>query len=416
MFSTGALRSIKTVFQPFNHPLPLSKHEQQKLLKVLTTSFRKHLDREHGPPFETAAQAEEGGQRTRSAIQEQNDRSAVDRHLRAILSNPLFRYDPNLQARTGDTQPHDPRQTFDEGVHRGTMTIGGALAFLQSIEADIVRSPSLSRTEAMCKSHAGLQVLRWLRASGQERDLTFIANKRFSRLLLDFMIAEGLEPVAWTWLVRLARNEVVTSLDAKPAPLLTSIILSLLVEAKKDDQRTLDEAYSTVLRGDEILSKTRGGQDSVDYAWSKLSWTSTVDAWKRPAPSPNLYDSFVAIVEHLRKRHALDRAHLDVHHPTRPDPTLALAYLNSEECHRALDRRLNSTDPSLRTAPAGPSQYYYWSVRTKSLALDTVGFLVEKGSTAELQYALDVIRTRLDSLFSNHERQNLGRVGMNLAA
>ncbi|KAK6593983.1 hypothetical protein H4I96_10896 [Botrytis cinerea] len=115
-----------------HQPLPLTQRESTQLLELLTTSFRQQLDSEHGPSH-TSSNVEP----TQSNKQYQNGRPRrlsdaghkhTDRHIKSILTNPLFNQRTQQRGEPGSTQ--DPMDTFDRAVGRGMMTLNYAKAIL----------------------------------------------------------------------------------------------------------------------------------------------------------------------------------------------------------------------------------------------------------------------------------------------
>lgn len=399
MFSgTKALSSLKGVFPPIHQPLPLNRREAQQLLSALTTSFRRNLDREHGwlhdepspsSPFDPAAAA---------PTSPKDFRRPADRHLRAILSNPLFSYDRTAHQASGrPATERDPMDVFDEAVARGLMTTRRAAGCLQAKQRQIVQSPSLSIKQAMSESGAGLRVVQWLRSSGLERDLSFVAYPALASPLLNFMVAEDLEEIAWSWIHRLMQGEGPEA-TVKQQPV-ASFLLDSLISAKADGASNLDDAYSILLRGEEIFKSTPAYEQNIILSWRHLSWLSTVDAWRRSAPSEVLFESFVAIGNCLRKPLQIDRAHLSLHHPTQPSHTLAVKFLQNESLwQNALQKPRPSDNAQGERTKHKPSRL---SLRLASMGLDTVRHLTETGQSEEAQWVLNLLGANFAGYFGN---------------
>ncbi|PSR92146.1 hypothetical protein BD289DRAFT_459768 [Coniella lustricola] len=339
----------KTLFNPVHsllakvhHPPPLNQRESQRLLNALTTSFRKNLDKEHGfwpqsipadPPRTSSAisgVALSGAAAAASAGPSHHDshRRPTDRHVRAILSNPLFSYDPYSAPPPAE---RDPMDVFDRAVAKGLMSPQRAAGILMAKSQAISQSSSLSIHESMASSGTALRVLQWLRSSGLERSLTFVESQALLNNLLPFMIEEGLEEVAWTWLDRWMRGDG-HGLVAEKHTAHASNLLHLLVRSKISPGTTLDSGYASIIRASDMF-RTNDLFDAIALkSWRTLSVSSTVYAWQRSRPSEALFDTFAAMSEQLRKLAKwvqIDRAHLDLHHPTHPDATLAVKYLKS---------------------------------------------------------------------------------------
>lgn len=402
MFKTKPLNSLKSIFPPIHQSLPLNKRESQQLLNALTTSFRSHLDKEHGwlpdEPSVTPAGNPSISYYASPPTTSPKDshRRPTDRHLRAILSNPLFNYDPQARGAAGLAGVRrDPMDVFDEAVAKGMMTMKGALGCLIAARRDILQSSTASMKDGMRASGAGLRVLQWLRSSGMERDLSFMSNPRLIKFLLPFMVAEGLDELAWTWLARLVAGEGPTTVKKQAA---TSFLLEALVHTRSLGARNLDDAYSSILRGEEMLKGKPEFAQEMLTPWRSLAWLSTVEAWKYSSPSESLFESYVAISEHIHRPRSLVRAHLDLHHPSKPSDTLAVEFLSKESFWQNL---LSSTSDTLVSGPKPqPSNFH---VRIMSFGLDTVQHLTQRGQSDEAQWILGLLRTYLGPYFSQDQ-------------
>ncbi|KAL7627910.1 hypothetical protein AAE478_002105 [Parahypoxylon ruwenzoriense] len=362
--STTSLNSLKkSIFSKIHQPLPLTKRESQQLLEYITASFRKNLDKEH--PWQTNDD-ESTFTQTHSlgrSVQKQqtfspsssssspvssllsdnassNRQRPTDRHLRAILSNPLFAHQHNNTSNpTKNPTPstgiaaRDPFDVFDRAVARGLMTPRRAAGFLAAVRSRIATSSPDDKRQGMAKSGAALRVVQWLRASGQENTLNFLNDLFLPGALIPFMYAEGLEEVAWTWLTRLALcNEISPENSFTDLRTLSFLLSVMMQQTSKPDfgqsKISLDTSYSSMIRASELLSpRNKQVLSSLRSAWFFLSWASTVDAWERPKPSASLFDSFIDIGRPFRV--PLDMAHLELHHPLHPSHSAAVEYMHS---------------------------------------------------------------------------------------
>ncbi|KAK1771451.1 hypothetical protein QBC33DRAFT_510971 [Phialemonium atrogriseum] len=414
MFKTKPLSSLKSIFPPIHQPLPLNKRESQQLLNALTTSFRKHLDKEHGwLPDEPSVAPVPAVPISYYAsptptLAKEAHRRPTDRHLRAILSNPLFNYDPRARATTGLVgAQRDPMDVFDEAVAKGMMTMKGALGCLIAARRDIMQSSTASMKDGMRASGAGLRVLQWLRASGMERDLSFVSHPRFIKFLLPFLVAEGLDELAWAWLARLIAGEGPATVKKQPA---ASFLLEALVYTRSVGARNLDDAYSSILRGEEMLKDSPEFAQDMLSPWRSLAWLSTVEAWKYSSPSEPLFESYVAISEHIRRTKSLVRAHLDLHHPTKPSHALAVEFLSKESFWQNLLLPSTPTPAALTAANGLKPQPSNFHVRIMSFGLDTVQHLTQRGQSEEAQWILNLLRTYLGPYFAQDHPHQDGRL------
>ncbi len=457
MLPTKSLSSLKGVFSKLHHPLPLNEKSTKKLLDTLTTSFRKQLDREHGwlgdesdtivaaaavkkasrspkAPLPTAAVSKattrliglDNGPRSATktgsthtahiqGIQQQGSAGhrPTDRHLRAILSNPLFSYDQTVGNPTRLGAERDPMDIFDWAVARGLMTTKRAAGCLLAKRREAVQSSSVSAKASMAASGAGLKVLQWLRSSGLERDLSFVSDAQLTGVLVQFLAAEdGLDAIVWLWIERLQRGEGPQVIGQQQKMLVggaagasavshevasASFLLDRLVKAKASGAATLDDAYRVMTRGAELFDKgSPAFEGNIFWPWCALSWMSTFKAWNLATPTPSLYETFVSIMDHDdRPSIRLERAHLDLRHPTHPTPAPAVALLADDHLLRDVQASTPTAEPPPGRRPGYPS-------RIVSMGLDTVRHLAFIGESDEAQRILDRLRqqfgTHLDQL------------------
>lgn len=196
------VRKIPKLRHPIHQPLPLSTRDAHKLLGIWTKSFRGHLETEHGTtdsplrkplPGLDKSKKQNGlaAETASSSFQHPN----TDRHFQAILENPLFQ--PLEVRRVFRTVT--PLQVFTREVAKGTMDFTKAANFLYAIRAGILNSHVTDIRKGMKDSGAGFTVLQWLKSSGNANDLEFFKHRPFSKILVQFLVAEGLHDVAWSW-------------------------------------------------------------------------------------------------------------------------------------------------------------------------------------------------------------------------
>ncbi|KAM0150123.1 hypothetical protein ACHAQE_009069 [Botrytis cinerea] len=212
-----------------HQPLPLTQRESTQLLELLTTSFRQQLDSEHGPSH-TSSNVEP----TQSNKQYQNGRPRrlsdaghkhTDRHIKSILTNPLFNQRTQQRGEPGSTQ--DPMDTFDRAVGRGMMTLNYAKAILIAKKKQL-QSSHETLEESMKKSGAGLKTLKWLTSSGINQNIEFLLqDQKFAILLFEFMRAEGYEEVFWEWISKAIHSTNATEFEFRGVAQLLSKIVTL---------------------------------------------------------------------------------------------------------------------------------------------------------------------------------------------
>lgn len=340
---TPSLHSVKRGLLPSIHQaLPLSKRQSQQLLDTITTSFRKNLDLEHPwqspdsskPPASSPPQTGPALVATTSNVSVKS--RPTDRHLRSILSNPFFSqtsHDSSMLGGADATSITKQLYIFDAAVAQGLMNTRRAFGFLVTVRSKLAESSDPSYTIA--NTGAGFRVLQWLRSSNQEANMRFLSHNSFVSTLIPFLYAEGLEEVAWEWLSRLANPAFVqldteagtTKLKDQPLSKLFTAMMQEHRSPSAEPARTLDLSYTNHLRAHQTLSgQSRLAQANLKNSWIMLSWQSTVEAWKRSAPSRALFEEFVESGRPLKRD--LDLAHLELHHPTDPRSRAALSYMH----------------------------------------------------------------------------------------
>ncbi|KAI1306822.1 hypothetical protein F5Y03DRAFT_128745 [Xylaria venustula] len=348
---TPPLSSLRKGFLPqIHHPLPLNQRESKQLLESITTAFRKNLDREHPWQSDEASPTTPANARLGSAEPASTtNHRPTDRHLRAILSNPLFaqpRKDnadtvlpsvPSVPSIPSIPSVHAPRNNpfdvFDSAVSKGLMTGRRAAGFLATVRSQLLAESPNDIRQRMGLSGAGLSVLRWLRSSGQENDLNFLSDAALLKLLVQFLYAEGLQEVAWSWLAQLATRGTELEFDKTPGRAsgrtlsrLMSAIINESSEAGSASSISLDGSFAALAKANHMLPRENTAVGvALKHSWARLSWASTVDAMGRPKPSVTLFEDFVDIGKPFKR--PLDLAHLALHHPTTPNHSAAIEYL-----------------------------------------------------------------------------------------
>ncbi|KAK3954309.1 hypothetical protein QBC32DRAFT_93191 [Pseudoneurospora amorphoporcata] len=387
-FKTKPLGSLKSILPPIHQPLPLNQRESQKLLDVLKASFRAHLDKEHGwtPDTNQVAPAAPTVTYLPSSSSKDVPARPTDKHMRAILENPLFNnkafVPPSVAAAAAASVRNNRNDVFQLAVSKGIMNTQRALGFLLAVQRDIQLSAAVSVGQGMKESGAGLLVLRWLRSSGEERSLGFLGNRTFTRLLLRYMVAEGLDELAWSWFHRLLNEPALTTGSperaAYPAALLDGLIMA------KSQAIELDEAYTSMLRGKEVIADTSASTQHLVHAWSRLCWHTTGESYKHQIPATSLFESFVAVHDELPKPFPMAVAHLMLYHPTKPSPALALKYLKNGYVW-------NTKLPSYRADKPDAK----FPTKLASLTLDTIENLMQNGEFAKAQRLMERFKTHL---------------------
>ncbi|KAK1836545.1 hypothetical protein QBC39DRAFT_338350 [Podospora conica] len=391
MNTTKALSSLKSIFPPIHVPADIDPKAAKKILTKLTSSFRTNLYAEHGAASQGRAHhplppmPPHLNPKYLPPLPTKDRDQPTDRHMRAILTNPLFDSNPKPASRETKGVPHE--EMFALAVSKGLMTVTRAHGFLLRVLKDLRQTSTLSLEDGMRESGAGLLVVQWLRASGEERQLSFLKNSRFAYDLLPFMVAEKLDELAWSWFKQLAAGE--------GPPGAAATLLNALVMAKSDAIE-LDEAYASILKGDALLRQEAAPVTGLIYPWSRLARTATFFPHLHKAPAADLFDSFVDVGYTLHKPFIKSyQAHLALHHPTKPSPELAVEFLSDTKIWQVtLPRRIARwrADPSIEstTVPGMVQQLYL-------LSLDAAKALAEAGEAVEAKRIMERVAIYLTS-------------------
>jgi hypothetical protein len=276
----------------------------------------------------------------------------------------------------------DPMDTFDRAVANGMMTTHYAHTCLKMKKLDLIRSSVLSVREGMRESGAGLKVLKWLISSGTTKDLAFLKDVQFGRLLFEFMVAEGLQEAIWPWIKKAFQGIPSLALLEPPAyeQARKDIVnpLRYLVSAECSPGESLDAAYTCMSRATGYLKGLRAStiRRVLSGPGAFLLKESAADRGDRPPPSETAFESFLSLVPVMTRDIDLHLARLALLHPTKPNPELALNFL------RALD--------SSRVAEAQMSRHNAYHVE---LGLDAAKFLLENSRFTEAEWVMKHLST-----------------------
>ncbi|KHN99956.1 uncharacterized protein MAM_01880 [Metarhizium album ARSEF 1941] len=387
MFPTKPARALRNLFAGYHEPAGLSKQQTQKLLDGLKASFRRHLDREYGRiGFERAAVV--------AKVTDPDDavrHSAATRHLRSILSNPLFSYSQRAgspsQAEKLHATRRDPMDVFDHAVAKGMMTLTAATGCM------VAKRQLLSASDApqdLSSSQTALRVVRWLRSSGAESKLSFLHNLSFVRALTPLLVAEGLESIAWEWITR-AVGDASLCWETGARVNHAAFLLAQIVRTKSQPQHgNLDAAITAILDAERLYRSSPLLPQILVLPWRSVSWLSTVESYTRDAPSERLFDAHLAAAELLPTPVEIEKAHLHLHHPTHPDHAPALRLFGDRKKVRKLVARLN------------PDRIQWSSIRGMGtlpwlafLGHDTVNHLTRSGRKREADSLTELLRSAL---------------------
>ncbi|KAG4435680.1 hypothetical protein IFR05_008846 [Cadophora sp. M221] len=389
-----------------HHPLPLNPRESKQLLNLLTTSFRQQLDSEH-PQFRDSTAItslnHHTSRRSRRSSLSDHERTPTDRHMHSLLTNPLF----NLSLESGDSNvvlSKDPMDIFNKAVANGMMTTSDAKACLAAKKSQIVRSSVLSVRDGMKESGAGLQVLKWLVSSGTTNRTDFLEDIAFMKIMMEYMVAEGLQEAAWKWVKRSLENfskvlllsgeDFVAAQKEVVGPLL------LLVKAEAADSTSptsLDAAFMTMSRAAGYL----GGLSTSEMTrilgppgWFLIRAT-VMPRSTRPRPSESAFESFLSLIPVISKSPARYLAHLSLLHPTKPNPDLALDYIRSINA--------SMSKKNARQSKAATESDHH----NIQLGLDTANYLLVQHRYTEADEVMEFLRTHYPKQLGIKEMRQL---------
>lgn len=293
---------------------------------------------------------------------------------------------------------------FDQAVAKGMMTTGYAKACLTAKKVQIVRSSVLSIRDGMAESGAGLKVLKWLISSGTANNVEFLKDMPFAKILMEFMIAEGLQEAAWKWIKKAVENLPKLSFLSKEAFVQaqkdTVGPLVLLVRAEASDHASsLDAAYIALSRAAGYLKglSTAEMMKVLGPPGWFLIRESVMSNSTRPQPSEAGFESFLSLVPVVTKRPDRYFAHLSLLHPTKPSPDLALDYI------RSIDAKKSREEIS-RTKSFAATESDKHNIQ---LGLDTANFLLEHHRYSEADQVMNFLRTNYPAQLGIKERRQL---------
>jgi hypothetical protein len=397
MFSTKSVQSLHNLFKGYHQPT-ISQQKSVKLLENLKTSFRKQLDREYGPSSDAPSTSKskfskQADSATSNLPDPERDPVAIQ-HLKSILSNPLFAQSkstasPSVGLATAPKQ--DPVRFFDNAVARDMMTLKAATGCLITKQKQLALHPR----DNMASSRMGSRVVRWLQLTGAEEQLAFLKDSNFLYALTPFLVAEGLEESAWTWIKRAMQDKSVKLNDTERVNR-ASYILSQLVRAQCQPQHgSLDSAISTILRAEQEFNDHPLLSKLLVLPWRSVSWMTTVEAFSRTPPTENLFDAHMATAGRLDSSVSIETAHLHLYHPTHPDHSAATKLFTDTFSLRRIITRLSSKKETPRKS-LDPASWL------ALLGQDTVNHLLQSGNAVEAKHITNILNTELPDAYDSY--------------
>lgn len=311
--------------------------------------------------------------------------------MHSILTNPLFNLTPDGKSPKVD---RDPMEVFDLAVAKGMMNLHYARACLNAKKRDIIQSSVLKVRDGMKESGAGFKVLKWLISSGTANNNEFLKDVPFAYVLMEYMVAEGLQEFVWKWIQRAFQG--IPRYWTIRDPILhkatrREIIgpLYLLVRAEASENVSLDAAYICLSRAAGYVKGTTIPQmrDLLGSPGWFLFHEATRLHSERPTPSPSAFDSFFSLIPVLSNNPAYQLGHLSLIHPSEPSADLALEFLRGRE-------RADSFTSVRRTRD-------HCNVH---LGLDTAKFLLEHERYGDAEWVMNFLREKYSHQLGIKER------------
>ncbi|KAI9832932.1 MAG: hypothetical protein M1819_003962 [Sarea resinae] len=358
----SAVRSLRSLTAKIHPPLSLNPRESQQLLSLLTSSFRRELNREHPSLAQDDAHRashgiQNGLQRTSPVDHAEklvnsgySSSVSTDRHFEAILTNPLFarkrerrlssaRMPRSRRGSWDEAQRmvNDPMGWFEEKVSLGEANVAAARNCLEAYEKVLLGSPEFSLKTSMQRSGAGAKVLSWVRASGLQESAEFLSDRCFIRIFVRFLVAEGLHSRVLQWLeLPVSTPGIALTLEdeaSERASKNKGWLLFQLVKAEMSLGSGIDEATETFLRAVAVRDSfsapsTKAGVHVLGSAGGYLTeqWAHLSDSVDHDVA---LFDAFAASVKLWSFNNKIFSARIQLHHPTAPSTRLALRVLEN---------------------------------------------------------------------------------------
>jgi len=333
---TSSILSLRQIASKIHPPLPISPRDSQRLLSLLSASFRAQLDKQHGRVY------------SKNSL-------ATDKLFKSILTNPLLGLPPHesLSPLSGAHQKHggaptgrsqliqnlalSPIEFFKRHIAAGTASVEVAKRCLEAHLRNISTSRKVEPSSGTPTSDSGPTIINWLWSSGHEDNLEFLKDQPFTRVLVPFLVAEGRGFHAWSWFRRLQSELQNDSLDQSKAEIVEekTKAQTYLLKALIWSEMGYGAGLSGALRAfvDAFLGSSRCGETVGDVAvrvfpptgllllarLMKMDTTAAID--------PHLVDKLLQNVKAWSGCSVMDRARLLLLHPLSPDPYPALEYI-----------------------------------------------------------------------------------------
>ncbi|KAK3111012.1 hypothetical protein LTR53_014140 [Teratosphaeriaceae sp. CCFEE 6253] len=433
MRGSAVFRSLKSWASKLHEQLPLNPRESQRLLTVLTGSFRRQLDEAHPPaardtkPRHGSGDLSKGRPRTlhSSAV-------AADRHLSSILTNPLLSKgagsvrdaDQNLadaKDRLHKNTGQDPITLLEEYNIEGAATLPIAELCLQTYEENLRGALVEEQRASVQECEPGRRTLMWLWRSKLHLADAFAESFSFQGLLAHALMREGLHRYLWDWLqldivVADRWGQGGATMSQSKSMIKGMIhryrwkggILRGMVESRLQpsfgDAPSLDGALDIYFKAVEMIQAAPRGSHlrflPVQPAANFLHKSLTRSGHLYPSPDPERYNRFARdyatrFVDPSAKPEviaALDQAQLDLFHPK--TPTAAPMLVAFRELFEPIPARVASVKYALDRINKSSDTRLAWF---KNVVM-TIAMLRREGQAANAAWLYEHIPTHFPTL------------------
>lgn len=322
MQSSSALlfRSLASKIHP---PLPLSHRESQQLLQILTSSFQKHLDRNH--PI--SAPEEEDGSRPRVKVaptvancqstSRQSSHHLADHHIKSLLTNPLFSTQPARSTASGkrERDAHELHQLKNDPLRWLQQHFASGLESLERVRRALGSIWRLDDPKAyVLKTQAASKILEWVDASAR-LDRNQLGSDLLTRnSLCKALVAEERTDLIWHW------ASLTTIPDIHKRRLLVSYSKATIRDAQK---YSLDPAIEII-----SVAISKGFRPVDVHYLSQWIVRCILNGHDRIEISLDHYNRFLRALPDWSRRLAFDRAVLGLFHPALPSKKETIRYFN----------------------------------------------------------------------------------------
>ena len=327
------------------HPqLPLNPRESQQLLNLLTTSFRRQLEKQH-PQNPSEDATVHGSPQPTVQINKvskvhavPSSQASVRNVLQSILSNPLVSGPRQRSPSPGRTPSSSERngielrraldkpvEWFEDRIAQGTSSMDVARVFMASV-SKLSEAPENAQYR-----HRAAKVLReWLWATGCEDSLDFVRNDNFTKNVVHLLVANGLEKRVWEWtedldIRRLGKSS--SEIENKQALLLV-FIANTRMALSNTTESALTVLFDALERKTSsstefLITSARGSPIARLYHYLRKQIINGAVQLK----DVGLFERFLRVTPYLANDPSFWYAQLMLMHPSVPDTAPALSLI-----------------------------------------------------------------------------------------